>query len=177
MARFKFSQIFKSTATHLSGDERPDFAAVETLLGSKSEDEAVSDQQRQVATERLLRRWKFATYAMAFILCFLSITLSSLLRKQHGHPVRQIFCEPASSSVDKGRRTRANVPSAPAEAAIEYKEVVFHNNFHEDRTPYQGPPTDEVDKAWNDLYSSMPSPFLCTIRTLTGFKQTSASSR
>ena len=113
MARFKFSQIFKSTVTHLSGDERPDFAAVETLLGSKSEDEAVSDQQRQVATERLLRRWKFATYAMAFILCFLSITLLSLLRKQYGRPVREIFCEPASSSVDKGGGRGLMYPQHP----------------------------------------------------------------
>jgi hypothetical protein len=41
---------------------------------------------------------------------------------------------------------------APAEAAVEYETVVFHNNFHEDRTPYQGPPNDEVDRKWEELY-------------------------
>ncbi|KAF3762728.1 hypothetical protein M406DRAFT_264782, partial [Cryphonectria parasitica EP155] len=41
---------------------------------------------------------------------------------------------------------------SPAFEAVEYKPVVFHNNFHEDRTPWQGPPTDEVDKAWDAIY-------------------------
>lgn len=43
---------------------------------------------------------------------------------------------------------------SPASVASEWEAVVFHNNFHEDRTPYQGPPTDEVDKAWESLYKS-----------------------
>ena len=101
MARLNFSQIFKPTATCLRGDERSDFAAVETLLGSQVEDEAASSQQTQVAMERLLRRWKLATYATTFILCFLLITLLSVLRQRDGHPVQQIFCEPASLNVDK----------------------------------------------------------------------------
>ncbi|KAH8903529.1 hypothetical protein BR93DRAFT_981318 [Coniochaeta sp. PMI_546] len=36
--------------------------------------------------------------------------------------------------------------------AVEYKEVVFHNNFRQDRTKWQGPPDDEVDKAWREIY-------------------------
>ncbi|KAK3351077.1 hypothetical protein B0H65DRAFT_567985 [Neurospora tetraspora] len=40
---------------------------------------------------------------------------------------------------------------SPAIKATEWKEVVFHNNF-EDKTRWQGPPNDEVDKAWRDLY-------------------------
>ncbi|KAK3313319.1 hypothetical protein B0H66DRAFT_483595 [Apodospora peruviana] len=47
---------------------------------------------------------------------------------------------------------RAPEVFSPALEAIEYKEVVFHNNFREDRTPWQGPPDDEVDKAWRDIY-------------------------
>lgn len=43
---------------------------------------------------------------------------------------------------------------SPANDAVEWEAVVFHNNFHEDRTQYQGPPTDEVDKAWEGLYKS-----------------------
>ncbi|KAJ4398918.1 hypothetical protein N0V85_006163 [Neurospora sp. IMI 360204] len=35
--------------------------------------------------------------------------------------------------------------------ATEWKEVVFHNNF-EDLTRWQGPPNDQVNKAWRDLY-------------------------
>lgn len=35
-----------------------------------------------------------------------------------------------------------------------WEPVVFHNNFHEDRTPWQGPPTDEVDQNWDKLYKS-----------------------
>ncbi|KAK4214179.1 hypothetical protein QBC37DRAFT_284433, partial [Rhypophila decipiens] len=41
---------------------------------------------------------------------------------------------------------------SPALEALEYKEVVFRNNFHADRTKWQGPPDDDVDRAWHDLY-------------------------
>jgi hypothetical protein len=41
---------------------------------------------------------------------------------------------------------------APAAGAVEDEIVVFHSNFLGDKTEYQGPPTDEVDAAWEALY-------------------------
>lgn len=55
---------------------------------------------------------------------------------------------------DKITYTTTPIPDvfSPAAPAIQYKEVVFHNNFHADRTKWQGPPDDSVDAAWRDLY-------------------------
>ena len=47
---------------------------------------------------------------------------------------------------------------APAEDAISYEVRVFHSNFNDDRTPYQGPPTDAVDAAWEGLYNGKFKP-------------------
>jgi hypothetical protein len=41
---------------------------------------------------------------------------------------------------------------APAQDAIEYHTVVFSSSFGKKKTKYQGPPTDEVDDSWSDLY-------------------------
>ncbi|KAF4635476.1 hypothetical protein G7Y89_g2625 [Cudoniella acicularis] len=41
---------------------------------------------------------------------------------------------------------------SPAQDALEYKTVVFHSNAASDSTPYQGPPSEEVDAAWDVLY-------------------------
>lgn len=54
---------------------------------------------------------------------------------------------------------------SPAMEAVRTKAVVFHNNFHEDRTPWQGPPTDEVDAAWDKLYKGIAA---CTDGFLKG---------
>lgn len=41
---------------------------------------------------------------------------------------------------------------SPAQDAVEWKATVFHNGFHGDVTPWQGPPSDEGDKAWDSIY-------------------------
>ena len=96
MAAYKFPQILSSNSPYPSEDERPDSAAVEKLLDSDTEDEAAENQQTKVASERLLRRWKFATYALTFIICCLSLLQFFLSRQQYEHPAQQPFCERAS---------------------------------------------------------------------------------
>lgn len=44
---------------------------------------------------------------------------------------------------------------APAQHSVEHQIVVFDSNFGDDTTIYQGPPTDAVDAAWEDLYNGM----------------------
>jgi hypothetical protein len=36
---------------------------------------------------------------------------------------------------------------------IEYETKVFHEGFGADESPYQKPPSPEVDIAWEDLYN------------------------
>jgi hypothetical protein len=60
----------------------------------------------------------------------------------------------AGNAADNVKFVYNKVPEvfSPAMEAVEYKEVVFHNNFRQDRTKWQGPPDDEVDKAWREIY-------------------------
>lgn len=44
---------------------------------------------------------------------------------------------------------------APAQHSVEHQIVLFDSNFGDDTTIYQGPPTDAVDAAWEDLYNGM----------------------
>jgi len=44
---------------------------------------------------------------------------------------------------------------APAQDSVEYEIDVFKSNFGDDTTVYQGPPSDAVDTAWEELYNSM----------------------
>ncbi|KAF8863089.1 hypothetical protein BDZ45DRAFT_584496, partial [Acephala macrosclerotiorum] len=43
---------------------------------------------------------------------------------------------------------------ALAHDAIEYETVVFASSFGKSKTPYQGPPSPEVDELWNALYNA-----------------------
>ena len=54
------------------------FAAVKILLGSKTENEAANNQQIKVVSERLFRRWKFATYVRIDLHKLLSVDLAIL---------------------------------------------------------------------------------------------------
>lgn len=42
---------------------------------------------------------------------------------------------------------------APASSAIRYKNVLTSSGVQEDLSPYQGPPTEENNKLWDDLYN------------------------
>jgi len=54
------------------------------------------------------------------------------------------------SPVDHG--SPLNVVYSPAQEAIEYKLVKFSFGFGDDISPYQGPPSPEIDAAWSALY-------------------------
>jgi hypothetical protein len=41
---------------------------------------------------------------------------------------------------------------SPAQEAIEYKIEVFHQNIETAPSQFQGPPSAELDQAWEDLY-------------------------
>jgi hypothetical protein len=43
--------------------------------------------------------------------------------------------------------------AAPAQEVLEYEIRKFHGGFHSDLSIYQGPPSDELDQAWEDLYN------------------------
>jgi hypothetical protein len=45
------------------------------------------------------------------------------------------------------------IVQGPANDAIRYENRLFHSGSHEDTTQYQGYPSPEIDRAWNDLYS------------------------
>jgi hypothetical protein len=42
--------------------------------------------------------------------------------------------------------------TAPADSAISYKTTVFTPGMPDDMSPYQGEPTPENNKLWEDLY-------------------------
>ncbi|KAL4874961.1 hypothetical protein BJY04DRAFT_172202 [Aspergillus karnatakaensis] len=42
---------------------------------------------------------------------------------------------------------------SPANRIIEYKTQTFFSGFGDEQTPYMGPPTEEYDAAWEDLYN------------------------
>ena len=44
---------------------------------------------------------------------------------------------------------------SPAAGATQWKPVVFHNGFHGDVTPWQGPPSDDVDHRWEEIYTGV----------------------
>ncbi|KAJ6437210.1 FluG domain-containing protein [Purpureocillium lavendulum] len=46
-------------------------------------------------------------------------------------------------------------PKAPAMEAVEYQDVQFQNRFNE-KSPYRGKPTAELEKAWLDLWNFGP---------------------
>lgn len=43
--------------------------------------------------------------------------------------------------------------TAPAQDVLEYQTYTFDSGFGKGTTIYQGAPSDEVDQAWEDLYS------------------------
>ncbi|KAI9733819.1 MAG: hypothetical protein M1818_007086 [Claussenomyces sp. TS43310] len=53
------------------------------------------------------------------------------------------------------RRCRDQEVYSPAEEAIEYQTVVFSSAFNKHKSKYQGPPTDETDEAWDQLYNAV----------------------
>ena len=95
MAAFKFPQILNSSSPYPSEDEQPDSAAVEKLLDFETDNEAANNQQTKIGLERLIRRWKVATYALTFMICFLLLLQFFLLRQQYEHPAQQPFCKRA----------------------------------------------------------------------------------
>jgi hypothetical protein len=108
---------------------------------------------------RILLRWKviaIASSSLSLDLLGLLLFLFHLLAQRYfrlGTP--GIYCKSRSDPrlIDFRKLT---FDIAPAQAAVEYELVVFHNNFWEDRTPYQGPPNDAVDAAWSELYDGIP---------------------
>ncbi|PSS12323.1 hypothetical protein M430DRAFT_21419 [Amorphotheca resinae ATCC 22711] len=44
---------------------------------------------------------------------------------------------------------------SPAQDEIEYKTVIFSSAFGKHKSKYQGPPTDEVDALWDELYNAV----------------------
>lgn len=46
-------------------------------------------------------------------------------------------------------------PTAPANEAISYKEVVFDSSVQNGQTPYQGAPNAENNALWHDLYNKV----------------------
>ncbi|KAG8627509.1 hypothetical protein KVT40_004992 [Elsinoe batatas] len=43
--------------------------------------------------------------------------------------------------------------SAPAQSAVEYKPIVYSSGFGIEKSPFQGPPSDENNELWSDLYN------------------------
>jgi hypothetical protein len=86
-------------------------------------------------------------------LLVLSLVAFLLLIKLRARETPTLYCMSQSLQVKIVDLTNF-IFVAPAEADIEYETIVFHNTFGGDRTPYQGPPTDAVDEAWEKLYHS-----------------------
>ncbi|KAI8950910.1 hypothetical protein F4801DRAFT_316823 [Xylaria longipes] len=51
------------------------------------------------------------------------------------------------------RKPRALSAYSPAAGILSYKPVVFSSGFGVQKSPFQGPPSDENNKLWQDLYS------------------------
>ncbi|KAL9113667.1 MAG: hypothetical protein Q9227_002112 [Pyrenula ochraceoflavens] len=128
-----FLQRFKLSYTPVAEgiDEKSNFLPLDA---SEDAIDTLPDHFQCVrAYERRLWQWKLAAFISGGVVTILAILAFFFLQ---------------SSLATLSRYS-------PADVAIEYEMVAFHNNFWEDRTPYQGPPTDEVDREWNKLYKNV----------------------
>ncbi|KAK3387940.1 hypothetical protein B0H63DRAFT_448727 [Podospora didyma] len=153
-----FSQARKS----LWPQETP--VAYESLRGAAPSDhkddvkiETVAAEFNAQAVSRDMRttvfRLRMATAVLSSLVVFMSLCWISREVSVLRVPVAT---QPAVSEPSGGLpySTLTKTPEifSPANVATEWKEVVFHNNFRQDRTKWQGPPNDDVDKAWEESY-------------------------
>ncbi|ETI25972.1 hypothetical protein G647_02749 [Cladophialophora carrionii CBS 160.54] len=133
MAPFSFSRAMRMSYSPAPSEE----VSSEKLLGPESNEdgEALSNRDTIIAIERVKRRWKLLALSSSGLVAVLLLALTWMFASFKSREVPSLY--------------------SPAEVAVEYETVVFHNNFWEDRTPYQGPPTDEVDMAWDALYKDV----------------------
>ncbi|OCT49182.1 hypothetical protein CLCR_04949 [Cladophialophora carrionii] len=133
MAPFSFSRTMRLSYSPAPSEE----VSSEKLLGPEpgEDGEALSNRDTIIAIERVKRRWKILALSSSGLVAVLLLALTWMFASSKSREVPSLY--------------------SPAEVAVEYETVVFHNNFWEDRTPYQGPPTDEVDMAWDALYKDV----------------------
>jgi hypothetical protein len=62
----------------------------------------------------------------------------------------EIFCK--YSLTIYGVFWRLQIATAPASSVIKYKNVVFQAGIDSDTSPYQGPPSKELDLEWEELH-------------------------
>lgn len=99
-----------------------------------------------------LYRLRLATTVLAALVVFMAMSwITREISTQRVSVTTEVYVNGAGANADSLLTTTSELFS-PAMAATKWKKVVFHNNFHGDRTPWQGPPTDEVDKAWENSY-------------------------
>jgi len=80
-------------------------------------------------------------FCLLIIIIQAILNISFLARYYH---ISKPRCFPTGSPL--------NTVYSPAQEAIEYKLIKFSFGFGDDITPYQGPPSPEVDAAWAALY-------------------------
>ena len=88
----------------------------------------VEEKPENIYLNRLLRRWKFATYALISILCFTLAMLLLLLQQQNEHAIEQIFCEPGSLNFDRVMN-EANVLQHPQKLQLSSKRSSSTTTF------------------------------------------------
>jgi hypothetical protein len=141
----------------MSSSRNPSTETVtEKLLGSHQDEEEYPNPYVSTAELKRLKRWRaLAIFSTGLLLVSLIYNMFQPHTRSKTVPrIPYTYCmfTKSSHSIVKLQVLRHLFP-APAQDAVTYEIKVFHSSFNDDRTPYQGPPTDAVDAAWEDLYN------------------------
>lgn len=103
-----------------------------------------------------------------------STTLFTLSVIFFGLSIMNLFFAP-NGSVNDRRCAQYMAAASPAFEAVEYEWKTFENDFFHD-SPYRGPPTEELEKAWDDLWNygafSVPKDMLPKLnKSTTGWRE------
>lgn len=89
-------------------------------------------------------RWGKYIIAINIIIPWLLVVACAGILLHYSHPGKDRFRQ--------HKLYPSQLTYSPAQEAIEYKVEVFHQNVESAPSQFQGPPSAELDQAWEDLY-------------------------
>ena len=138
-------------------------------------DDDIDDVEGSRSRQNLVFEWSSRRKRAVVIIIVVQSILNAFLiasvlylysRRGPSNPVfpQLTYCEPFLSAAPTSSANFLSVHVAPVQDLISFRVQKFYEGFGENITIYQRDPSDEVDQAWQDLYSCESVP----ARSLTG---------
>jgi len=146
---------FKQTFQH--SNMAKESSSYASLLGGSDLDIAEYTDKQHLRRSRATGRWRYALLAAFGLSLGLNLGFAFALFKAPGQQLQDVSLIPqrlyCKTDEENSFEVVFTIVIAPAQDAVSYKLTKFESGIYGGETPYQGPPSGENNRLWQELYA------------------------